>query len=382
MQEKAINTLTPIVKVVGDFCNNRCGYCFFHDKDQFSPKKMSINLLASFIRQHAEIFSGNIGFIWHGGEPLLAGLDFFNKIISLQEEYIKNGRIIHNSIQTNGILITDKWATFFKKHAFGVGVSLDGDKESHDKFRVDHVGRGTFDKTMRGIEILRRHQIEPSIIQTATCTTTTKLKENFNFFTDILKLRSFSINAYSDISGINKFMAGQGLSNDDLARYIIQYIDLWLNYDDTDLRIREIDNFLSGIYGKRALNCSFNGSCFTYYTVDSSGMVYPCDRLSSNVDLCFGDLNKQSLAEILFGEKRQTYIGKINTLNSDCATCKWQHACNNGCTFHRIGNIDGKYYYCEARKAIFSYLLDKTIKIARNNSSIKLPCANSTDHNA
>lgn len=160
--------LTPIVKVVGNYCNNRCGYCFYHGLDQASHKRMSFELLESFMRQHVKLVPGNLSFIWHGGEPLLAGLDFFQEVVRLQRLLVSQDRSVRNSVQTNGTLITDEWAVFFRENKFGVGVSLDGEVESHDRFRVTHTGRGTFNNTMRGIKILRKHGIKLSVIQTVT----------------------------------------------------------------------------------------------------------------------------------------------------------------------------------------------------------------------
>ena len=97
--------LTPIIKVVGDYCNNCCGYCFYHNVDQTLKKVMSFELLESFIRQHVELVHGNLSFIWHGGEPLLAGLDFFEEVVRLQKLLIPKNKRIRNSIQTNGTLI-------------------------------------------------------------------------------------------------------------------------------------------------------------------------------------------------------------------------------------------------------------------------------------
>ncbi len=362
--------LTPIVKIVGDFCNNRCGYCFYNNLDQISPHRMSLKMLESFIRQHAELVEGDIVFIWHGGEPLLAGIGFFREIIRLQKKHIEPSRIVRNSIQTNATLINEKWGSFFEEHSFSVGVSLDGDKKSHDLFRVSSTGRGTFDRTIRGIEMLRKHGIEPRVIQTVTSATAGNAYEDFAFFVDVLGLHNFSINEYADIDGLNAHMIGQSLSNDDFARLIIQHIDLWLERDNEMLRIREIDNFMTGPCNGMPKKCSFSGMCATlFYAVNYDGKVYPCDRLSGRADMCFGSIAEQPLGEILFGERRQKYANMVKAPNPDCTDCEWTRVCNNGCTSQRIGGIDGKFYYCEARKAVFTYLRDKVSAVIGKDST-------------
>lgn len=348
--------ITPIIKVVGDYCNNRCGYCFYHNLDQKLPRKMSNDVLEMFIRQYAEVVNGPLSFVWHGGEPLLAGLDFFREIIRLQDFIISKERSIRNSIQTNGTLITDEWAVFFKENRFGVGVSLDGDKEDHNRFRINHTGCGTFDNTVRGIKILQKYGIKPSIIQTVTKANVNHASKNFKFFVEEIGLDSFGINPYLDLSESNKSMNGQSLSNDSLTELLVGYTNLWLERDDKSLRVREIDSHLSGLFDKRARNCTFNDSCRAFCSIDYDGKVFPCDRLSGDHNFCLGTLTEKPLKEIFFSEKWRDFACKTQELPEDCTSCEWKHSCNNGCTAHRVGGINGKYYFCQSRRDIFSYL--------------------------
>lgn len=348
--------LTPIIKVIGNRCNLRCGYCFYHNLDQTSGKRMSLKLLVSFMHQHIKLVHGNLSFIWHGGEPLLAGLDFFEEVVRLQKLLVPKDRPVRNSIQTNATLINDEWATFFKNNNFGVGVSLDGDEESHNRFRVTNTGLGTFNNVMRGIRILKEHNIRLSVIQTITQANACRVKENFRFFTDNINLNSFGINPYLDLQESNEHMSGQSLSNDVLTQIMKEYINLWLELDDANLRVREIDANLAGLHKRRACNCSFNGTCHAFYSVNHDGRIYPCDRLSGSDELCFGTLTRNTLKEILHSKKWQSFISMTRKLPSDCVLCKWKNSCNNGCTAHRIGGIDGKYFFCKSRKEVFDHL--------------------------
>ncbi len=353
-----MKTIVPIIKVVGDACNLRCSYCFYHNREQSQIRVLGEDLLERFIFQYMDIFPGHIVFNWHGGEPLLAGIDFFQKVIKLQR-IACDGHQIRNTIQTNGTLITDEWASFFKKHNFGVGVSIDGDQVSHDQFRINRGGTNTFNAVVRGIRILIVHGINPGIIQTITKSTVTRVGENFNFFVNVLKLENIGVNVFLDLSRLNTDMMDESLTNEDLITFLKTYIDLWLAQNDPQLVVREVENFLYGIFGKKTTTCTHNGNCSGFVCLDWDGTVYPCDRLSSQEVLAFGNLRDKSLLEILNSPKRERFVCKVNTVHTDCRECTWFSACHNGCTIHRVGDLDGKYYYCEARKVIFEYLQDR-----------------------
>jgi uncharacterized protein len=347
---------TPIIKVVGDFCNLQCDYCFYHGKDQLTSCVMPFDLLEKFIHEFFELFDGDVRFIWHGGEPLLAGKLFFRAIIDFQSQYRKPTHIVRNTVQTNATLVDDEWATFFKESDFHVGVSLDGGAISHDMFRKNAEGRGSHADVLRGIKTLRKHGVEPGIIQTLTHETISRTAEDFSFFADTLGLKGWGINTFYAAASNAK---EHDVSNEEFAGYLKQCVDLWLEQGDVRLRSREIENFMAGILGKRPRLCIFNGSCASYVCLEHDGRVYPCDRLSGRPEFFLGDLQSQSLEEILNGAARASYASAVETLHPDCAACEWQAACHNGCTHHRVGGISGKYNYCAARKEVFSYLREK-----------------------
>lgn len=351
-----LSLIVPIIKVVGDSCNLRCRYCFSHGRDRSIFRIMTDDLIEKFITQYMEIFSGHLLFIWHGGEPLLAGLSFFQKVVDLQTKNLKNTQTVHNAIQTNATLINEDWAEFFKHYDFNVGVSLDGDKESHNRFRVRPNGDGSFDAVIQGIEILRKYEIEPGIIQTLTHDNLARVKENFKFFVDNLGIKSWSINPYCDVK--RKMLSHQVVTSDDFAVFLKNVINLWLEYDDSNIRIREIENFGAGALDKLAFGCEFNGSCGDFFCVEYNGKIYPCDRLCDS-EFIWGDLAEESLRESLGGYRRLKYKESVSSTHPECVGCEWQRACHNGCPYHRIGGIRGKYYFCEMRKTIFSYLGNK-----------------------
>lgn len=317
---------------------------------------MDERLLEKLIAEYMDIFDNRIAFVWHGGEPLLAGISFFQRIIEHQKKYLKPGQSIRNSLQTNGTLLNDNWAIFFKKHGFRIGVSLDGTEETHNRFRKTKQQTSSFKRVIDGIKTLRRNGIEPGIIQTVTHSNLKQSKEIFEFFSRELKLKGWGINPFIDVTNTNNKMSGESITCNEFSDLLKVAIDLWLEKDDANLCIREIENLAAGVLGKQTLNCSYNGCCTGFFCVEYDGRVYPCDRFTDHPEYLFGDLSTQSLRDILNGQERLRYAASVNSLPAECIDCQWLSACHNGCTHHRLGSISEKYYFCDSRKQLFSHL--------------------------
>lgn len=356
--------MVAIIKVVGDFCNLKCTYCFHNPYDQATRHVMSRQLLKKFVKEYLALFPGRVTFIWHGGEPLLAGIEFFRAAVALQRQYATSTHSILNRIQTNGTLITPEWAGFFRDHAFGVGVSIDGDRASHNAFRTNSGGAGSFDRVREGIEILRRFGLDPGLIQTVSKPILKHQEEDFSFFVKTLGAERWGINHYLDLGEVNQGMLEHTVTPEELTDYLKRTLKLWLDTGDRRIKIREIDQFLSGALGRAAPNCTFNGTCTHYFCLEYDGRVYPCDRLSHRSELMFGNLSERSLSDVLNTSVRHQYVRDVEHLHPDCAKCEWRNACHNGCTHHRMGGPRGKYYYCETRKAVFSHVRGLVTSIA------------------
>lgn len=363
MNDKYISYCLPsvaIVKPVGDWCNLRCDYCFHHMKDQVQKRLMDIEFLERFLKEYFALPLEEYGFSWHGGEPLLAGIPFFKEVVRLQRKLGKDAKI-NNAIQTNGILIDDEWAAFFKHNDFGVGISLDGCREAHNRFRVDYNRKGSFDRVIKAIETLRAWKIEPGILQTFTRSNIAYTEKNFLFLIEKLGVKSIGINPFYDLEGINTDMVGQTLSPEEFTTALKTYVRLWLRKKHSCLKIREICDFLAGTLGKIASTPCFYGLCEVVFCIEWNGEVYPCDQVPGKEEFLCGNLVHQSLEEILNGPAWRKYIERISILTETCRTCSWLVACNNGCPFLREGGVEGIYYYCKSRQEMFAYF-DRLIK--------------------
>jgi uncharacterized protein len=349
--------ITPIITIVGENCNIKCDYCFYHHKNQAHNEVMSIEVLDLFLKEYLDLFDGEVVFVWHGGEPLLAGIDFFKHIVRIQKERKRKNHEIHNSIQTNGTLITDEWAKFFLDNNWGVGISLDGIEECHNQFRKNNAGIGTFERVIQVINLLNGYGVKPGILQTVPRSSMKYIKDNFNFMTDILKLNFFGVNIYDDVAGVNDILKDESLSNDDYYNLYKEYFDLWLKRNDTDLEIREVEAFVFGILGRMSRCCINSGTCTSFMTVNWDGTVTPaCERLVSQCSSIAKNIQNERLIDILNDLKRIEFASKVNSLPEECNICEWKNACYNGCSSIRQGGVQGKYVYCDGQKRLFSYI--------------------------
>jgi len=188
---QSINTaqgVHVVAKPIGPLCNLNCEYCFYLEKQVlFGPGeqyRMSDEVLASFISNYiASQPTPVVEFVWQGGEPTLLGIDFFKRVIELQKPYAGQ-KTISNFLQTNGTLLTDEWCEFLNKHNFMTGISLDGPKEIHDRYRRDRNGKGTFDQVMRGLRLLQKHKVEYNVLACVARETANQPLDVYRFFRD------------------------------------------------------------------------------------------------------------------------------------------------------------------------------------------------------
>lgn len=342
-----------IIKVVGNSCNLRCSYCFYNGLDQSEKTVLPLSTLekfmGDFLGRHTK---KKIQFIWHGGEPLLAGLDFFRQAIKLQKNYPEYR--FCNALQTNGTLINKKWIDFFKENDFGIGISFDGTKDSHDAHRKYATNRGTFDKIRTNIKLCQKNGIKTGLIQTITKDNIPNLNEDLRYIYNNIGQMKWGINFYHSSSTINHHDSFS-INNRELEKIYKTLIEFWLSMDDEDLSLGEIDDLLAGVLNKRPSGCAYNGTCGkNYFCLNFDGNIYLCDRTSNKPNNSWGNINKDNLEIILSGDKKNQQTELINSLPKDCMDCKWVKSCNNGCSALRDSN--NKYIYCHARKSSFESL--------------------------
>lgn len=145
---------STMVKPVGQRCNLNCSYCYYRKNAHTSkPEFMNKQLLEEYIRQYITgQNSDSVTFCWHGGEPTLAGLEYFKKAVELQNKY-SEGKEIINTFQTNGTLIDSRWCRFFIENKVLVGLSIDGPEYIHDYNRRWNGSRSSFEAAYKAARL-------------------------------------------------------------------------------------------------------------------------------------------------------------------------------------------------------------------------------------
>jgi uncharacterized protein len=344
------------IKTVGDYCNIRCTYCRNRDFDQNRDIVMSLDILKRIFVFLNSLPQDKIRINWNGGEPLLAGKDFFCHIIKLEKQHTNKKWV--NMIQTNAMLIDDDWAKFFFDNDFRVGVSIDGNKETHNRNRISISNNGTYEKAMCGVDTLRTHNIYPSTICTVTKKTATYAKEIFRGLIEG-GFKNLSFNAFYNTASEHSEDI-YGLTDKEWLNFLIEVFDEWLILNNPTIRVREIDSILAWIKSKSANSCEYKGTCHQWFSIDQTGEIYPCERYGKTIR--FGNINScETFSDITTSSIFTEWEKNIETLPQKCQSCSLQSLCNNGCSRHRESDVDGVslYTYCESRLGFYYYIQQK-----------------------
>ena len=360
---------TSMVKPVGSLCNMRCKYCYYLDKAQLynnCQPQMDDALLESYIRANIE---GNnspvIAFAWHGGEPLLAGKEFFRKAVALQQKW-GQGRTIENSIQTNGLLIDDEWCQIFRDNNFLVGVSIDGPESIHDAHRVDAGGQPTFARVMRGIERMYRNHVEYNTLTTINIHSEGRGAEVYNLLRGISVFMQFLPVAELLCDGRVQSPEAQGaavapwsVSAEGFGQFMCDVFDQWVAKDVGRRYVQLFDATLALMVGVQPSVCSLCETCGSGLTVEHNGDVYCCDHFVYP-EYKIGNIHTDSLADLAYSDCQFEFgVAKRALLPRECRHCKYYNLCHGECPKHRfIADNTGEYgknYLCDGYRKFFAH---------------------------
>lgn len=360
---------TSMCKPVGSMCNMRCKYCYYLDKAALyggHEPQMNDELLEAYIRNTIE---GNnapvISFAWHGGEPLLAGIDFFRKAMVLQKKYAE-GKPIENSIQTNGLLINSEWCSFLRDNNFLVGISIDGPQDIHDAHRLDAGGNGTFTRVMLAIEQMARSGVEYNTLSTVNIHSVGRGADVYKFLRGISQYMQFlpvaeliSDQTIQSPDNRNAEIAPWSIPSRAFGEFMCDIFDLWVTNDVGSRFVQLFDSTLANYVGVQPSICTLCDTCGTGLTVEHNGDTYSCDHFVYP-DYLLGNIKDIRLCDMAYS-KRQFDFGvlKRESLPRDCRRCRYFTLCRGECPKHRFikDSTDeyGKNYLCDGYKLFFRH---------------------------
>lgn len=345
-------------KTVSEACNLACDYCYYSRCNGRPGKinKIQDEVLEKFIKEYMKLTTGVAPFAWQGGEPLLAGLDFFGKVVELQAKYAPDHTIITNSIQTNGTLINKEWASFFKTYNFLVGVSIDGPKQINDARRVTRTGKGSFTAIMNGIQHLKDAGVPFNILTVIHEDNVTQASELMDFYHQN-DFRYVQFIPCMDFLSQDIDQAGQFLiSPKQYGDFLCEAFDNWYNNGKPDISIRFFDNILAVNLNHPAELCTLQEVCPKTVVFEQNGDAYPCDFFIHN-DFKLGNIGDDSLEEILANPIWDDFLNMKPNLPEQCRQCEFLNLCHGGCPRNRMKNKDelSVEYFCESYRQLFKH---------------------------
>ncbi|MDD2436066.1 MAG: anaerobic sulfatase-maturation protein [Massilibacteroides sp.] len=367
-----------MLKPVGSVCNLACKYCYYLEKTKFYPNVknhiMTDRLLEKFTQEYIESQTiSKILFTWHGGEPLMRPLLFYKKALEFQQKYGR-GRQIDNCIQTNGTLLTDEWCRFFKENNFLVGISIDGPQEFHDEYRRNKQGLPSFYKVMKGIELLKKHQVEYNAMAVVNDYNVDYPLEFYQFFKDIdcryiqfapIVERTRTKEDGTKLSTPEEMNADIQLapfSVDPLkwGKFLCTLFDEWVKQDVGVFYIQLFDSTLANWVGEQPGVCTLAKTCGYAGIMEFNGDVYSCDHFVFP-EYKLGNIRTKSITEMMYSPQQIRFgENKQALLPMQCKECEFLFACNGECPKNRfLYTSDGEFglnYLCVGYQLFFRHV--------------------------
>ncbi len=361
---KASREFQVFVKPIGYICNLDCHYCYYLKKGQLYPKgelfRMPDDILEEYIVQHIKAYPEKlIRFSWHGGEPTVLGLDYFRRIVELQHKHHPSGQYITNGIQTNGTLLNEEWCHFLAAEGFAVGLSLDGPQEMHDRYRLTKDQKSTFEDTMSGYRLLRKHEVNCDILCVVNAHNVHHPTEVYRFFKQIkapyvsfLPMVERQPEAESGVS--RNTMPAEAWGD-----FLCTIFDEWVEQDVGSIKVQIFEEATRTAFEQEHSLCIFRPICGDIPVIEHNGDFYSCDHFV-DAEHRLGNIQEIPLVELLESPAQREFgQAKLNTLPRVCLECEVREMCNGECPKNRfIRTHDGEpglNYLCAGYKRFFTH---------------------------
>ena len=393
-----------LAKPSGATCNLDCSYCFFLSKEMLYPGsrfRMADELLEEYIRQ---LIQGHqapvVNVAWQGGEPTLMGLDFFHRSVAYAEKHRKPGMRVEYTIQTNGTLLDDDWAAFFKQHNFLVGISIDGPRAMHDTYRVDKGHQPTFDRVMRGLRLLQQHGVEYNTLTTLHRANADhpvavyrflrdECSSRFHQFIPIIERVSATEVDRADTplrsaqpqqitapwstwrdrplyTQQGDYVTDRSITAAQYGNFLIGVFEEWVRRDVGTVYVQMFDVALANWFGEPSGLCVHSKTCGLALALEHNGDLFSCDHFVEPAYKLGNILESEMIDLIASPQQQQFGQDKFATLPRYCRECDVRFACHGGCPKDRfIATPDGEAglnYLCAGYKRFFHHI-DQPMRI-------------------
>jgi uncharacterized protein len=361
---KASREFQVFAKPVGSACNLRCSYCYYLGKKNLYPDSgrflMADDILEKYIIQHIEASTEDIiTFSWHGGEPLLAGIGFFKKVLKFQKKYKPAGSTIINGIQTNGTLLDERWCHFLAENKFLVGISIDGPGEFHNQNRRTLGNNNSFLNVIRGYELLKNHGVLSEILCVVNADNVNHPLIIYNFFKQLGAEYITFLPLVEQDNGSETGVSKKSVPSKDFGMFLSAIFDEWVEKDIGRIKVQIFEEAARTAFNQEHTLCIFKINCGGVPVVEHNGDFYSCDHYVDNEHL-LGNLKDKSLSYFLDCDSQKAFgMSKSNTLPRYCTECEVKSMCNGECPKNRfISTPDGEAglnYLCSGYKYFFNH---------------------------
>ncbi|MDE5756192.1 MAG: radical SAM protein [Clostridia bacterium] len=348
--------ISIMIKPASGSCNMRCKYCFYHSltnmREISNYGVMSISTAQRVIDCALQLANGDsVYFAFQGGEPLLAGKEYFKEFTDYVKKRNVNNAAITYALQTNGTLIDDEWAELFKTNSFLIGLSLDGDKDNN-LYRMDADYAPVFNKVDAAANLLQKTGVDFNILSVVTGHSANNIEQIYRYFTSrgykylqfIPCLRPFGDDSESPLY----------MTPSQYEEYLIRLFNLYVKdyVDGHYTSIRHFDNMVRLFLGQRAEQCGMEGHCARQFVVEANGNVYPCDFYCVD-EWLLGNIADKDFYQLAHSQKAIDFIKESLPIEDKCKSCYFYRVCRGGGCKRSRQDRD----YCSAYKSFFSKCL-------------------------
>ena len=349
-----------LIKPASSLCNMKCEYCFYHDesthRDVAFKGLMNEEIVENLIRKVFEAEQEYVLFAFQGGEPTLAGLDFFKNFVHKVNQYNILKIPVEYTLQTNGIVIDESWAHFLRENKFLIGLSFDGAYALHNKMRYDVKGQATYKQVLKTLKLFNQYGVEYNVLSVVTQQMADNIHEVY------YELKKNGVKFMQFIPCLNPLDCEETLSytltNDKYYEFLVNLFDLWYKdfMNKEYYSVRYFDNLFYIYVGQSAEQCGMQGHCNIQFVVEGNGDVYPCDFYCLDKYL-LGNIKAMSFEQLISTTTATNFINDSIGYSEECKKCEAFKLCQSGC--RRYKDKNGKYIYCDAFKKFYPKLMER-----------------------